>query len=80
MWPFRCKHPAAALRVERKATVTPIDADFTSITYHLLCSHCGERVEVQYAEMVGGVEGFLARGHQVRNVDSSRRPRWLGGA
>lgn len=78
MWPFRCRHPAAALRVERDATTEPIDEEFTRITYHLICGNCGEKVEVKHAKLVGGVEGFLARGNRVRLVDSTPRPQWLG--
>lgn len=77
---FRCKHPAAALRVARPETVARVDDDFNSVTYHLLCGNCREHVHIEYAQMIGGVEGFLARGHKVRSVDEHPRPRWLGGA
>lgn len=78
MWPFKCKHPAARLRVEREATETPIDEDFTRITYHLVCGNCREPVTVEHAKVVGGVQAFFARGNRVRVVDTAPRPQWLG--
>lgn len=75
---FKCKHPAAALRVARPETVVNVDEDFNSITYHLSCGHCGEPVDVHYSQLIGGVEAFLTRGHRVRAVDEQPRPRWLG--
>lgn len=77
---FKCNHPAGALRVARPETVKRVDDDFNSVTYHLSCSRCGEHVDINYAQLIGGVEAFLARGHKVRAVDDHRRPRWLGGA
>ena len=78
MWPFKCKHPAAWLRVEREATEASIDHDFTLVTYYLVCGNCGESVKVEHAKLIGGVEAFLARGNRVRIVDTSPRPQWLG--
>lgn len=62
-WPalFRCKHPAAALAVEDRPTVTPHDADFERITIRMLCLSCGQSVSFTCMSCIGGVDAFLAR-------------------
>ena len=59
----KCNHPANSLVVYKDATVENIDEDFNKVTYHLQCS-CGEMVDIKYAKMIGGVDGFMERGRQ----------------
>ncbi len=62
---FSCKHPFHRLGVLGEAVVKPIDADFESVTYRLICRHCGaEDLELAYARMIGGVDAFLERGRK----------------
>ena len=58
---FRCKHPFHRLAVEKEHTVTPVDADFNDICYHLFCRACGQKLKLPHAEMIGGVKEFLKR-------------------
>lgn len=58
---FNCKHPVQYLVVEKDATETKIDYDYTQICYHLACLKCREKVSIKYAKINGGVEGFLGR-------------------
>lgn len=59
---FKCKHPFEFLQVAKDATETPIDEDFTKISYHFYCSKCNKEVTTSYAKMVGGVDAFIERG------------------
>jgi hypothetical protein len=59
---FSCKHPAGELGILQHETVNKSDDDFNIVTYHLFCRVCGEPVKLSYAQMIGGVDGFLSRG------------------
>jgi len=61
---FFCKHPAKRLYVLKKETITPSGngLDFNIVTYHLKCGDCGADLDISYADMIGGVEGFMKRG------------------
>lgn len=59
---FQCKHPAKQLQVKKDSTETIIDKDFIEVTHHLHCSWCNKDVDIKYAKLIGGVEGFLKRG------------------
>ena len=62
---WKCKHPFNRLGVQREATSVPspkYPEDYNHVTYHLFCQKCGEKLDITYAQMIGGVDGFLARG------------------
>lgn len=59
MWPFKCKHPAAALIVEKDSTIEVIDNEFSKITHHLFCRQCRENVDICYAKLRCRPEAFL---------------------
>lgn len=61
---FKCNHPADWLMVEKDQTVEPLDDDFESITFHLRCIKCNEKVDINYAKMIGGVDAFIERGRK----------------
>lgn len=65
---FTCKHPAAALAVEKKSTVKNFDADFLYITHHLRCVNCQELVNIEYAQLKKSPKEFLG----VPDAKSSR--------
>jgi hypothetical protein len=50
--------------VEKDQTVEPLDDDFESITFHLRCIKCSEKVDINYAKMIGGVDAFIERGRK----------------
>ncbi|MBP9806364.1 MAG: hypothetical protein KBE22_15870 [Candidatus Accumulibacter sp.] len=50
MWPFKCKHPARYLIVDRDETLKAADHGFTITTYHLLCALCNEKINISYAK------------------------------
>jgi len=56
---MHCNHPAAQLAVVREQVVTPLDADFEKVTYHLACMKCGEPVFIEHARTVRGAAEFL---------------------
>lgn len=58
---FKCSHPHAYLAVEKDATETKIDDNYTKVTYHLFCLGCGESQSIEYAKINGGAEGFFKR-------------------
>jgi hypothetical protein len=62
--PFKCTHPASRLGVLRGETIDRSDADFSIVTYHLFCRKCSEPIELSYAQMIGGVDGFLSSGFE----------------
>jgi len=57
----KCQHPADRLAVAKEATIVNKDEDFNSVTYHLFCRACDERVDIKYAQVIGGAEAFLTR-------------------
>ena len=61
---FKCNHPANWLMVEKDQTVESLDDDFESITFHLRCIKCSEKVDINYAKMIGGVDAFIERGRK----------------
>ncbi len=61
---FKCNHPVDYLVVEKDQTVVHHDEDFDYIDYHFICVKCNEKVTVQYAKMVGGVDAFIERGRK----------------
>ena len=65
---FKCKHPAHRLAVFKDSTVKNRDKDFDIVTHHLFCQKCSERVDIEYAKMIGGVKHFLreVKGHELR--------------
>lgn len=63
MWPFKCMHPARALRVYSHHTTSPCEGstDFEVVTYHLQCLRCEEHVDISCAMMIGGIDAYIAR-------------------
>lgn len=55
----KCGHSASDLCVEREPTVEPIDAEFSSIVYHLFCVKCGQPVTIKHAKLNASVNAFL---------------------
>jgi len=59
---FKCKHPFSSLYVEKAATIEILDEDFERVTYYFQCFKCNKLVQKQHCSLIGGVEGFMARG------------------
>lgn len=58
---FKCKHPFRSLIIQKESTTKNIDRDFEEITHHLLCRKCNTKLDLSYAEMIGGLEGYYGR-------------------
>lgn len=59
---FKCKHKFTDLVVSKESTETPHEDypnDFNIVTYHLFCSRCGSRLDLEHAKLVKTVPEFL---------------------
>lgn len=50
---FKCKHPAKYLHPEKDSTEHDTEyPEYKTVTYHLQCMNCGEKVKVKYARYI----------------------------
>lgn len=72
----KCNHPFDRLAVQKDSTVVDdpkYPGDYNLVTHHLFCRKCGEKLDIKYAQMVGGYDAWMERGMSTARAEASAK-------